>query len=146
MGIISKPDFDVLSRMIRHIDGTPDSSPTKPLHRLREMRVAKGLSVGQMAIRLRVSPAEIWAQEDPEYDPSLTEIRRWSQALDVPMHELLIENQNQMDLVCVTSHQLSKMTVLAGNMQTDSCADSATMNLLSRLTQQLDELRSARHA
>ena len=67
------------------------TSPSRPLHRLAEVRQQEGLTRSSVARRLGVSLREVEEQEDPSSDILLSDLRRWQQALDVPMTELLSE-------------------------------------------------------
>ena len=150
MGVISKAksDVDQFAPTLRPLQlETPAlDAPVKkhPLQRLREVRMRKGLSVGQVAMLLGVSPSQVWLEEEPTADLSLATIKKWATALNVPVHELLIEQQANMALVGVTASQLYRISSMAAVMSERGDDDGATMNMIGRLVQQLEQLQESR--
>ena len=142
MGVLSKPGVNGIAPLVGQMAPEFPRQPAIRMHRLREVRQSLGISVGEMSLRLRVSPSEVWIQEDPEYDATLTELRNWSEALNVPVHSLLVERQEHLNFVDVGERQISVFRRFAERMQADSADDSATLNLLQRLNDQLAELKS----
>jgi putative transcriptional regulator len=60
-------------------------------NRLKECRLAKGWSQGELAARLGVSRQTINAVETDKYDPSLPLAMRLSKLLSVPVDELFLD-------------------------------------------------------
>lgn len=79
----------------RHFEACPRAvdSPEQPapLNRLREARIAEGVSRRSMAQRLNISLKELAAQEDENADLPLSVLYQWEAALDVPLAELVAE-------------------------------------------------------
>ena len=149
MGVISKAKSDI-DQFATALRTTSLAAPTLdapveqlPLQRLREVRLRNELSVGQMAMLLGVSPSQVWADEEPTADLSLSTITKWANALDVPVHELLIEHQSNMGLVGMTPMQLSRVAAIASAMF-EQGDDDGTMNMIRRLVQQLEQLQESR--
>lgn len=69
----------------------PLTQPSRPLHRLAEVRRRQGVTRRTMARRLHVDVATIKCQEDPTSDLPLSTLYAWQQALEVPLAELLVE-------------------------------------------------------
>ena len=61
------------------------------LHRLATVRRQMGISRRSMARRLGISVAEVKSQEETGGDLPLAALYQWSEALDVPVSELLNE-------------------------------------------------------
>src|SRR5687767_14686390 len=74
----------------------PPSLPTErsALQRVAEVRAQQGLSLRTMARRMNVEVKELRRQEEPTTDLTLSELRRWQKALDVPLVDLL-EDESQ---------------------------------------------------
>ena len=64
---------------------------SKPLHRIREVRLQQGVSLRSAARNTGLDVRTLRAQEQPEADLRLSDLWRWQQALDVPMVDLLEE-------------------------------------------------------
>ena len=65
-----------------------------PLHRVAEVRGQQGLSLRTVSRRTGIEVKELRRQEDPSADMLLTDLLQWQKALDVPLVDLL-EDQNQ---------------------------------------------------
>lgn len=73
-----------------------DESPgtaegAKPLHRLAEVRRRQGVSVRSAARRMGVPAEQVRQQEATDADIRMSDLHRWQRALDVPLAELLVE-------------------------------------------------------
>src|SRR5262245_48003351 len=76
-----------------------DDRPTRsvgqqgqPLHRIQEVRRLQGMSLRTAARQLNTDIRSIRAQEQASTDLKLTDLYRWQQALEVPIGELLVED------------------------------------------------------
>ncbi|PQO45808.1 helix-turn-helix domain-containing protein [Blastopirellula marina] len=65
--------------------------PATPLHRIREVRKEQGVSLRTAARRLGITSSQVRDEEEETSDLLLTQLYRWSQALDVPVQDLLEE-------------------------------------------------------
>lgn len=87
------------------IDGRPEGdSPreaTRPAaasgrpvrrHRLAEVRERQGVSVRSAARRMGVPMDQVRREELPDTDLTLSQLARWERALEVPLVDLLIDN------------------------------------------------------
>lgn len=121
-------------------------SVNRPLHRLREHRNRLGLSVGEVAMRMGISPSLVWIQESPESDVTLTTLTEWSKALKLPVSELLVEHHDGMELVEIQRQRLSAMLELVHQMvdTSEEGQDSACVNLATRLATQIEQLSQQR--
>jgi transcriptional regulator with XRE-family HTH domain len=73
------------------ISTPPCPEPTRPLHRLRDVRRREGFTRRQVARRMGTSVQYVEQQESPSSDMLLSELQRWQKALGVPVSELLHE-------------------------------------------------------
>lgn len=66
-------------------------------NRLKEMRLARQWSQGELALRLGVSRQTINAVETDKYDPSLPLAMRMSKLFGVPVDEIFIDHWTPKD-------------------------------------------------
>ena len=61
-------------------------------HRLAEVRQQQGVSVRSAARRMGVPMDQVRSEERPDSDLTLSQLARWEKALEVPLVNLLIDN------------------------------------------------------
>lgn len=61
-------------------------------HRLAEVRHQQGVSVRSAARRMGVPMDQVRREERPDSDLTLTQLARWQRALEVPLNDLLVDN------------------------------------------------------
>src|SRR5262245_57060802 len=78
-----------------------DDRPTRsvgqqgqPLHRIQEVRRLQGMSLRTAARQLNTDIRSIRAQEQSSTDLKLSDLYRWQRALEVPVGELLVEDED----------------------------------------------------
>jgi transcriptional regulator with XRE-family HTH domain len=115
------------------------SSATKPLHRIGDVRRRQGISVRSAARRMHTSIDQVRRQEEPNTDLLLSDLLRWQQALDVPVSDLLVENDAPLSEPVMTRARLLRImkTVRAIKETTTS---SSIQRFATMLEQQLVEL------
>lgn len=72
---------------------TPVGRADRPLHRIAEVRRQQGISVRSAARRMGITPEQVRQQEDHTANLSLSDLQRWQQALEVPIADLLVEQE-----------------------------------------------------
>ncbi len=65
----------------------------KPKQRLAEVRRQQGVSVRSAARRMGVPLEQVRQEEAPQADLKLSDLNRWQQALEVPISDLLVEQE-----------------------------------------------------
>lgn len=65
-------------------------------HRLAEVREQQGVSVRSAARRMGISMEQVRREERPETDLLLSDLLRWQAALEVPLADLLIDDNAPM--------------------------------------------------
>ena len=79
-----------------HLDVVPvrpsSHEPGRPLHRIQEVRRLQGMSLRTAARQLGTDVRSIRAQEQASTDLKLSDLYRWQEALEVPIGELLVED------------------------------------------------------
>jgi transcriptional regulator with XRE-family HTH domain len=115
----------------------PDSG--RPLHRIAETRRRQGLSLRSAARRLGTSMDQVRREENPNFDMSLSELYQWQQALEVPVTELLVENESPLSsTVLARARLLRVMKTVRSIQETTKCV--SIERLAAMLEQQLVEL------
>lgn len=69
------------------------TEPTPFRHRLAEVRKQQGVSVRSAARRMGVSMDQVRREEHPETDLMLSDLVRWQVALEVPLADLLTDDE-----------------------------------------------------
>lgn len=119
---------------------TPGKRDDCGLHRVREVRAQQGLSLRTVARRTGVDVKELRRQEDPATDLTLTELRRWQKALEVPLVDLLEDESQSL------SRPVNERAKMVRIMKTvvslsEACASNVrTARLTTMLREQLLEL------
>jgi len=65
----------------------------RPLHRLAEVRQQQGVTLRNVARRMRVDLKTVRNQEDSRSDLTLSALYAWQQVLDVPVADLLVDDE-----------------------------------------------------
>jgi transcriptional regulator with XRE-family HTH domain len=64
------------------------------LHRIRAIRLREGMSLVQLAREMGTDVHTLRSQEDGNTDLKLSDLRKWSKAMNVPVDELLADNND----------------------------------------------------
>jgi transcriptional regulator with XRE-family HTH domain len=87
-------DIGVISTMVVPIVSARKSSPEpQPLHRIREIRLREGVSLRSAARQMGTDIRSLRLQEQESTDLRLSDLRRWQQALEVPLSELVVDDE-----------------------------------------------------
>ena len=71
--------------------GADSPDPSEPLDRIAEVRQAQNLTLRTISRRCGVSVRQLKSEEEGRCQLTLSALRRWAIALDVPIVELLAE-------------------------------------------------------
>ena len=66
------------------------------MHRIRTVRLQQGTSLRSVSRRTGVDVRQLRLQENEAADIRLSDLRKWQQALDVPLTELLAEPEESL--------------------------------------------------
>jgi transcriptional regulator with XRE-family HTH domain len=97
------------------MEATPGGKSVAPkkrkqnLHRLREARIAQGVSPRNMARRLDIDLADLEQQEEPTSDLTLAQLYAWQEVLEVPITELLLESEESLSSPVMIRAQLVRL-------------------------------------
>lgn len=71
--------------------GAAPAQKSPDLHRIAEVRRQQGVSIRSAARRMGVSLEQVRQQEEGSADIRVSDLQRWQRALDVPIADLLVE-------------------------------------------------------
>ena len=123
---------------------SPGSPPPKPLHRLASVRRQQGVSLRNMARRLKVDVTAVCQQEQETSDLPLSVLYEWQKVLDVPVAELLVDSDGSLSAPVMERARLVKLMKTAAAIMekahTPSMRRMVTM-LVEQLVEIMPELR-----
>jgi transcriptional regulator with XRE-family HTH domain len=108
----------------------------RPLHRLAEVRQQQGVTLRNVARRMRVDLKTVRHQEDNLTDLTLTQLYAWQQVLDVPVADLLVDDAGPLSPAVKQRAQLVRVMKTAVAML-EQCDSSKTKRMAQTLIDQL---------
>jgi len=119
----------------------------KTYHRVSAARQSQGISISSATKRLGWRRQRVIASENASFDLTISELLQWQQALDVPLHELLVEPEQSLSRPVMERAQLlrlMKTTRTLGEIVTSIRAKRLILRLIDELVEMMPELRDAR--
>ena len=117
----------------------PAAAPSKPLHRISEVRQEQGVSVRSAARRLGLSMQEVRQQENPTADLRLSQLHQWQQVLEVPLADLLLDSDGPLSTpVSQRARMLRVMKTVKA--RAEAAHEQPVQRLATMLISQLVEL------
>jgi|GEM_PF-725426 len=113
--------------------------PQPPLHRISEVRQQQGTSLRSVARKLNLPAHEVRDQEAEDSDLRISELLKWQQVLEVPLADLLIDNQGPLSQPI---HQRASMLRVMKTAKAilESSSDDSTERLAKMLVEQLVQI------
>ncbi|MFV2068674.1 MAG: helix-turn-helix domain-containing protein [Pirellulales bacterium] len=124
-------DFQPNERQNDPIRGAPGHEAAR-LHRIRSIRLRQGMSLRTVARRMQLTVSQIREREDETRDMALSELHHWQRALDVPITELLAEEDETLSTPVLRRARMLKIMKTAR-----AILDNTESLQLERLTQRL---------
>jgi transcriptional regulator with XRE-family HTH domain len=112
----------------------PVASARPVLHRIADVRKRQGVSVRSIARRMHTSIDQVRRQEEPDCDMLLSDLLRWQQALEVPLNDLLVENESPLSEPILTRARLLRIMKTVKAIQ-----ETATSNSIQRFAAMLEQ-------
>lgn len=115
-----------------------------PLHRLSEVRQQQGVTLRNVARRMRVDLKTVRSQEDSRCDLTLSALYAWQQVLDVPVADLLVDDEGPLSPAVKQRAQLVRVmkTAVAMLEQSDSAKTKRmAQTLIDQLLDIMPELK-----
>ncbi|MDX1945310.1 MAG: helix-turn-helix transcriptional regulator [Pirellulaceae bacterium] len=127
-----------------HLDAAPlrpskPGEPGQPLHRIQEVRRLQGMSLRTAARQLQTDVRSIRAQEQATSDLRLSDLYRWQAALEVPIGELLVEDDEPLSRSVKDRAQMVKVMKTARALL-EAADNPATRRMAENLVEQLTEV------
>ena len=122
---------------LKSTNGSKVSLPE--LHRLKAARLNAGISLRAMARRMKVPVSVAKNEEEGKRDLYISDLHRWQEALQVPLHELIEPPKTSLS---EPIRQRACMIRLAKTAKTllRTCSQQRQRRLAERLVDQLEEL------
>ena len=111
----------------------------KPLHRIKEVRQQQGVSLRSVARKLGLPMQDVRQQEHPQQDLLLTQLSSWQSALDVPLVDLLVDNESPLSAPVSQRAGMLRIMKTAKALE-ESALDGAASRLVAMLISQLVEV------
>jgi len=108
----------------------------QPLHRLAEVRQQQGVTLRNVARRMRVDLKTVRQQEEATSDLTLSTLYAWQQVLDVPVADLLVDDEGPLSPAVKQRAQLVRVMKTAVAML-EQCDSSKTKRMAQTLIDQL---------
>jgi transcriptional regulator with XRE-family HTH domain len=118
--------------------------PGQSLHRIQEVRRLQGMSLRTASRQLGIDVRSIRAQEQATTDLKLSDLYRWQQALEVPVSELLVDEDEPLSRPVKERAQMVRvMKTARALLETAEGPSTRRMaeNLVEQLTILMPELR-----
>jgi len=117
----------------------PMAGSPRPLHRIADVRRRQGISVRSAARRMHTSIDQVRRQEEPGCDMLVSELLRWQQALEVPVGDLLVENEAPLSEPVLTRARLLRIMKTVKAIE-ETAGSSSIQRFAQMLEQQLVEV------
>lgn len=108
-------------------------------HRIAEVRTEQGVSLRSVSRRTGIEIRVLKQQEDPYTNLTIQELLVWQRALDVPLSDLLVDNNSRLSQPVQQRAQLVKIMKTAAAIQEVSTSPRVN-RLVTMLKEQLEEL------
>lgn len=121
------------------------ATKTRALHRIKQVRLAEGVSLPMVARRMNKDTSVLRTQEQEDTDLTLTELYCWQAALNVPLRELFVEPECVLSEPIRTRASLIRMAATAKailNTSTTRVTRCLAQELLHQLIEMMPELES----
>ena len=138
---------DWKSDLATHATGSSpvmSTSQPRPLHQIAKIREQQGISLRSAARRMQLDVSEVRALENEESDMLLSTLYRWQEALEVPVADLLVDQDDPLSAPVLQRARLIRLMKTAAAMreaaQTDQLRRMADM-LAEQLVEIMPELK-----
>ena len=119
---------------------TPISQQSCPqLHRIRTVRQQQGVSVRSAARKMGIHASDVRAQEDESCDLLLSQLHSWRKVLDVPIGNLLVDQDDTLSAPVLKRASMVKMMKTAAAIL-EKADTPQVRRLAAMLTEQLIEI------
>ena len=108
------------------------STPPRKLHQISQVRQQQGISLRSAARRMRMDLSEVLALEHESSDMLLSTLYRWQQALEVPITDLLVDQEAPLSAPVLKRARMIRLMKTAAAIR-----EAAKNDQIRRLTEML---------
>ncbi len=120
-------------------EATTENSPSVQMHRIRTVRLQQGVSLRSASRQTGTEVRKLRAQEDEAADLRLSDLHKWSKALDVPLSELLVEPDSPLSLPIMERARMVRLMKTAAAIR-ERCNSERIRRMAETLVEQLTEI------
>lgn len=120
-------------------DSPAPARKSQPLHFIRQVRKQQGISLRSAARRMQLDVADVKGLEDESSDMPLSMLYRWQRALEVPVANLLVDDDDGLADPIMKRARLVRLMKTAAAILEKAESDSQ-MRLAQMLVEQLVEI------
>lgn len=132
-------NFEVNGVSVSRRVAPASSEAQPPLQRIGEVRQQQGASLRSVARKLNLPMQEVREQEEPSADLRISDLRKWQQILEVPLSDLLIDNEGPLsEPVGKRASMLRVMKTAKAILEATEC--DSTKRLANMLVEQLVQI------
>lgn len=134
-------DIDVVGSVTPPVLVPDGSGPERrpPLHRVRTVRLQQGMSLRSASRHMGIDVRSLRLQEQEDTDLRLSDLHRWQQALEVPLSELVAENDVPLSRPVMERARLIRLMKTAAAIRERADHDE-TRRMAEMLVEQLVEI------
>lgn len=126
-----------LKKPVSNHDGMVDGP--KPFHRIREVRLRQEVSLRTAARQMKLDIGSVRDQEEETADLKLSDLYRWQQVLEVPVAELLSDDDDSLSATILHRARMVKVMKTAQAIL-ERAPNAPTQRLGQMLVEQLTEV------
>jgi transcriptional regulator with XRE-family HTH domain len=109
------------------------------MHRIRTVRLQQGVSLRSASRQTGTEVRKLRVQEDESSDLRLSDLHKWSKALDVPLSELLVEPDTPLSRPILERARMVRLMKTAAAIR-DRCGSERIRRMAETLVDQLTEM------
>ena len=113
--------------------------PVIQMHRIRTVRLQQGVSLRSASRQTGTEVRKLRAQEDEGADLRLSDLHKWSKALDVPLSELLVEPDTRLSRPVMERARMVRLMKTAAAIREHGSSERIS-RMAETLVEQLTEI------
>lgn len=118
---------------------SPAAKSGRKYHRIQEVCIQQGATIRSLSRKMDITASEIREQENPQADLRISDLLRWQQVLEVPLADLLVDNEGPLSEP--VGHRAGMLRVMkTAKAILETTHDRSTKRLASMLVTQLTDL------
>ena len=120
-------------------EATAVREPGLQMHRIRTVRLQQGVSLRSASRQTGTEVRKLRVQEDESSDLRLSDLHKWSKALDVPLSELLVEPDTPLSPPIMERARMVRLMKTAAAIR-ERCGSERIRRMAETLVEQLTEM------